>query len=352
MADKPKEQPKDQPKVYFKCLPKDQVFIFLDSFKKALGEIPKSDEKKNVDFEIKGTNEELKGIAIETHNIEKAKFKELFDPAQAHIQKALVICSLTFNANSKESVEPLKELFGKIKEMVFPNIPFVKKHPENYELNLRVNETKISVDFTSVKGEFLQPIIDLGLDMSEYHKIDSYYKSGFSPEDFFNLPIEEMTLKAIQFALSFKSQSNGIRKIITACIQALKTIKLSNAKFQKILEDHIETLNMMNAFISLVFNFEFDAKELHAQGLQAATQTLLKGVNINEKLEKARQAVLHFGKNVLRLYLENFGAVDAVKAANFDDICITVGVPKYENGIIHTIHLPGLTKAFISKIFE
>ena len=345
MADKPAE-----PKLYFKFLPKEQIFAFFDAFKKALDEAPKSEEKKCVDLQIKGTNEELKGMCFETHRIEKSKFKEMFDNAQEHIQKALVVCSVTVNAKDESGVKILQELFEKMKPM-FENIPFVKKHPENYEFHLRTNGTKVTLDFVSVKGEFLEPLIKLGIDPSDYHKIDYSLKSGFSPEDFFNLPIEELTLKAVQFALSIKSESVGIRKIITACIQALKGIKLANDKHQKKLEEHIDKLNMINAFVSFAFNFEFDAKELHGQGLKAASATLLKGIDINQKLEEARKKVLEMGQNVLKPLREKFQISDAVKAVNLDDICISVGAPKYECGLLHTIHLPGFTQAFVSKIF-
>ena len=295
MADKPAE-----PKIYFKFLPKDQIFAFFDAFKKALEEAPKSEEKKCVDLQIKGTNEELKGMCFETKRIEKSKFKEMFDNAQEHIQK---------------------------------------------------NGTKVTLDFTSVKGEFLEPLINLGIDPSDYHKIDYSLKSGFSPEDFFNLPIEELTLKAVQFAFSIKSESVGIRRLITACIKALKGIKLSNDKHQKILEEHIEKLNMINAFVSFAFNLEFDAKELHGLGLKAATETLLKGIDINQKLEEARKKVIETGQQVIKPKLEELQLADALKAVNLDDICISVGAPKYECGLQHTIHLPGFTQAFISKIF-
>ena len=345
MADKPAE-----PKLYFKCLPKEQIFAFFDAFKKALEEAPKSEEKKCVDLQIKGTNEELKGMCFELHRIEKSKFKEMFDNAQEHIQKALIVSSITINAKDESGVKILQELFEKMKPM-FLNLPFVKKHPENYELHLRTNGTKVTLDFTHVKGEFLEPLINLGIDPSDYHKIDYCLKSGLSPEDFFNLPIEELTLKAVQFALSFRSESVGIRKLITACIQALKGIKLANDKLQKILEEHIDKLNAINAFVSFALNFEFDAKDLHGLGLKAASETLLKGVDINQKLEEARKKVLEYGQNVLKKKLEELQISDAVKAINLDDICISVGSPKYECGLIHTIHLPGFTQAFISKIF-
>lgn len=345
MADKPA-----LPKLYFKFLPKEQVFAFFDAFKKALDEAPKTEEKKCVDLQIKGTNEELNGISFEVHRIEKSKFKEMFDIAQEHIQKALIVCSITVNTKDESGVKALQELFDK-KKTKFQEIPFVKKHPENYELHLRINGTKVTLDFTSVKGEFLEPLINLGIDPSDYHKIDYSLKSGFSPDDFFNLQIEEMTLKAVQFALSVKSESVGIRKLITACIQALKSIKLANAVHQKKLEEHIDRLNMINAFVSFALNFEFDAKELHEQGLKAATETLLKKIDINQKLEEARKKVLEFGQNVLKPLLEELKISDAVKAVNLDDICISIGAPKYECGLLHTIHLPGFTQAFVSKIF-
>ena len=114
---------------------------------------------------------------------------------------------------------------------------------------------------------------------------------------------------------------------------------------------HIDRLNVINAFVSFAFNFEFDAKDLHGQGLKAASETLLKGVDINQKLEEARKKVLEFGQNVVKGLLEQLQISDAVKAVNLDDICISIGSPKYECGLIHTIHLPGFTQAFISKIF-
>ena len=345
MADKPAE-----PKLYFKFLPKEQLLTFFDALKKAFEEAPKSDEKKFVEFEIKGTNEDLKGMCFETHRIEKSKFKEMFDMAQEHIQKALIVASCTINAKDESGVKLLQELFEKVKPM-FKEIPWVKKHPENYELHLRTNGTKVTVDLTSVKGEFLEPLLNLGIDPQEFHKIDYSLKSGFSPEDFFNLPIEELTLKCLQFALSIKSESVGIRRILTASIQALKGIKLTNDKFQKKLEEHIEQLNVINAFVSFAFNIEFDAKELHGQGLKAASEALLKGADINKKLEEARAAVIGFGQNVLKPILEQFQLTDAVKAVNIDEICFAVGVPKYEYGLIHTINLPGFSKAFVSKIF-
>ena len=68
-------------------------------------------------------------------------------------------------------------------------------------------------------------------------------------------------------------------------------------------------------------------------------------------LEMHRQQVLGFGQNMLKPFLEQQNLVDAVKAANVDDIEISIGFPQTENGIIHCLHLPGFSKAFVEKIF-
>ena len=130
MADK-----KAQPKVYFNCLPKDQVLQFFADFKTALTQIPKSDEKKNMDFE------------------DKAKFNEFFDTSKDHIKNSLVVCTASFKVNDESAVAKIKEVYDKLAPM-FQSIRFVKKHPENYALNFRNNGTQIFIDFSSVKGEF------------------------------------------------------------------------------------------------------------------------------------------------------------------------------------------------------
>ena len=68
-------------------------------------------------------------------------------------------------------------------------------------------------------------------------------------------------------------------------------------------------------------------------------------------LEKRRQQVLEYGKNKIKPKIEELQLVDAVKAANVDDIEISIGFPQTENGIIHCLHLPGFSKAFVEKIF-
>ena len=48
----------------------------------------------------------------------------------------------------------------------------------------------------SAKGEFLQPLLDLGLDISEFHNFKASFKSEFIPEHFFTLHSEELAFKS------------------------------------------------------------------------------------------------------------------------------------------------------------
>ena len=61
--------------------------------------------------------------------------------------------------------------------------------------------------------------------------------------------------------------------------------------------------------------------------------------------------IIGMGQNMLKPLLEQYQLVDAVKAMNIDEITISFGFPKFENGVIQSIHLPGFSKAFVQKIF-
>lgn len=222
----------DKPKVYFGCLPKEQVFTFIENLKKALAEEAKTDDKKSFEIEVRGTKEEPKGVCFETFSVTKDNYANFVDAGQAYMGKALSVFSVSVNAKDEASVKVLSDLFEKMKPM-FEQLEFVKKHPGKYEIHLRTAGKKVTVDFVSVTGEFLQPLLDLGLNISDYHNFKASFKSEFLPDEFFNKPVEELTLKALQLLLSIKGSSVGVRQILSAVIKALKGVKLNNEKFQK-----------------------------------------------------------------------------------------------------------------------
>ena len=336
-----------KPKVYFGCLQKEQVLVFIEGLKKALAEEAKTDDKKSFDLEIRGTKNDPKGVSFETYSITKDNYANFVDAGKDYMGKALSVFSVSLNAKDEASVKVLETLFEKMKPM-FENIDWVKKHPGKFEIHFRTSGTKVTVDFVSVTGEFLQPLLDLGLNTSDYHNFKASFKSDFLPDEFFKLPVEELTLKALQLVLSVKGESKGVRQILSAVIKALKGVKLNNEKFQKKLDKHVEHLNALNAFLSFTLNFEFDAKELCGAGLEAS-KTVLKGADINKLFGDLKAKIEGLFTNMVKPVLEQYQLVDSVKASNVDEISLSLAIPKYQNGIAHVIKLPGFSKAFAEK---
>jgi hypothetical protein len=343
MADK-------KPKVYFGCLPKEQVFVFIENLKKALAEEAKSDDKKTFEVEIRGTKEEPKGVSFETFSVTKDNYATFVDASKDYMGKALSVFSVSVNAKDEASVKVLEDLFAKMKPM-FEQLDFVKKHPGKYEIHLRTAGKKVTVDFVSVTGEFLQPLLDLGLNVSDYHNFKASFKSEFLPDEFFNKPVEELTLKALQLLLSIKGNSVGVRQILSAVIKALKGVKLNNEKFQKKLDKHVEHLNALNAFLSFSLNFEFDAKELCGAGLEAS-KIALKGADINKLFGDFKTKIEGLFANMVKPILEQYQLVESAKATDVDEISISAVCPKYQNGIAHVVKLPGFSKAFSEKFLK
>ena len=185
--------------------------------------------------------------------------------------------------------------------------------------------------------------------MSDFHNFKASFKSEFRPDEFFTAPLEELSLKAVQLLLSVKGNSTGARYLLTALIQALKGVKLENAKFQKKLENHVDKLNALNAFLSFCFEFRFDAKELCGAGLEASK---VKGFDVNGLLSMARTFVEAIVEGKVKPILTQYSLVDSAKATDIDEITVSLTFPKLENGIAHVVKLPGFSKAFCDKFLK
>ena len=331
-------------KVYFGCLPKSEIPKFIESFKKALSEGQKVDDKKSFSLEIKGNDAEPKGISCEGFSVTKENYANFVDSTKDYMSKALSVLTVTINAKDEASVKVLEELFTKMKPL-FEEIPTIKKHPGQYEIHFRTNQKKVSVDVISVTGQFLQPLLDLGLDMSEYHNFKASFKSEFKPDEFFTLKIEELVLKALQLILSIKGESKNVRYILTALITALSQVKLQ--KGQEKLDKVVTYLGTINSFVSFLFEFKFDAKELSGSGLELAKA---KGFDLNSKFEQFRIVLNGLIDQFVKPTLTNLGLIDAAKVADVDEINISYLIPKFSNGFAQIIKLPGFTKYFQEKI--
>ena len=99
---------KEEKKYYLGCIPKEELAPFMERLGKALKEGQKSGDKKDLEIEIRGSNEEPKGISIEQFTLDKEKFGEFFDPNADHTKKALVVCTVNFEVKDEKDVETLK----------------------------------------------------------------------------------------------------------------------------------------------------------------------------------------------------------------------------------------------------
>jgi hypothetical protein len=338
------EEKKPEEKVYCGCLPKSEIPKFIETFKKGLTEGQKFEDKKKFNFEIRGTEAEPQGITFELFSVNKENYGQYVDPSKDYMAKALGVFTVSINAKDESSVKVLEELFEKMKPLLL-EIPTIKKHPDQYQIHFRTSGKKVSIDVISVTGQFLQPLLDLGIDMSEYHNFKAGFKSEFKPDEFFTLKIEELVVKALQFVLSAKGESTNFRYILTALIEALKEIKLQ--KNQEKLDKIVSYLDGLNSFVSFLLEFKFDAKELSGSGLEIAKA---KGFDISAKFEQFRIVLNGLIDQFVKPTLTSMGLIDAAKVADVDEINISYLIPKYSNGVAQLIKLPGFTKYFQEKI--
>ena len=182
----------------------------------------------------------------------------------------------------------------------------MKKNPDNYNVHFRKYGKKIYIDFSCCKEEFLESFLNIGLNITEFFKICCCLQSAFWPKDFFELPIKESFLKLMEFSFELRAKSFGINNIIDACIQALKDIHLTNDEFQKRLDENIVKLKMLNAYISFLFNFEFNVKKLPE-------------IVIFEKGNINKDKIIEFAHSLKPLF-EKFQLVDVVKGIDFDEL--------------------------------
>ena len=331
-------------KCYFGCLPKEEVPKFLEGLKAALaaGAGSKLNEKKEVEIEIRGTKEEPKGISIETFSVGKDAYPTYFDSSKEYMSKALVAFSVCITAKDEAGVEKFKGLFDQFLPMIL-EMPHIKEKKDKYSFNFRSEGKKAYVDVVTLEGKIVQPLLDLGVDISEFHNFKVSFKSDADLNELLaeNVDVAKLGAKALSLVLSIKGNSQNLKYLTTAFATALKGVKLTNEKFQKKFDKVVNYLSVVNAFVGAQLKLEFDGKELAGTGSSAGQEHL--GM-VNQTLAGYQNMLKTMGPQMIKPPLEQFGLVEPVKSADFDEISLCLAVPKYQNGIAHVIKLPGLSK--------
>jgi hypothetical protein len=342
MADTKKEG--EKAKTYFGVIPKEELPSFFERLKTALANGKKEGDKKEFEFEIRSEKEPT-GLSIELATIDNAKFGEYFDVNAEHIQKSLYGVTLNFAVKEESNVQKIKEAFEMIKGMVM-EMPFIKAKPGKYELHFRNNGTKIAIDFVSLEGKIIQPLLDLGIDLSQYHKFEFALKTGADLGKIYSEggnPSDSLITEILNVLIRVKSSGENVKYLATAVSAALKDVKLNNEKLQKKLEKALGFLNLINAFIGAKIKLEYDAGVLKGEGDKEVEKLPGGAEGFKKQLSGYHEMAKTSGQQMIKPTLDGMGFTDKVQSLNLDTISITAGVPKYKNGINLVLKFPGLT---------
>lgn len=331
---------------YLGIVPKEQLTPFMDKLASSLKEGKKSGEKKDLEIEIRGGEKEPTGISIEQFTLDKSKFSEFFDPNAEHTKKALVICSVNFEVKEDKDIEVIKTEFEKIKPMIL-GMPFVTKKKDKFDLLFRNNGKKVAFDFVSLEGKIIQPLLDLGIDLSQYHNFSFTLKTGADIGKIYDEGAnasDELLSEILNVFIRVKSSGENAKYLTTALIAALKELKITDEKKKKKLEKILGFLNLVNAFIGAKLKFEYDAKVLQGVGSKATEQLPGGQKEFKKQLSGYHDMAKNAGTQMAKPMVEGLGFKESLKVLNLDNFSIASGFPKYENGFALVVKLPGLTR--------
>ena len=344
MTEQPKPKPEEEKsKYYFKIIPKEEFPKFMERLKIALDKKDnKKGDKKSIEFEVRGSKEELNGLALEIFTFDKTRYAEFLDTTQDYIKNALYCVSLNLNVKEEADVEKLEGSYLLLNQM-FSNIPALK---DKYELKFRHKGKQVSFDVIAKDGKLIQALMGLGINLSEYHKFNFALKSGINLAEILN-PAADQTanlVKICSLLFSIKSETENVRYLSGALTEALKDVKLNDEKIQAKFNKVVGYLNFINSFIGAKLKLEYDAKVLAGEGAKEAEKKAGGAEDLKTKISGAQAMAMGMGSSMVAPMIASFGMTDTVKVLDLDSISISIGVPQYENGYAISIKIPGLSQ--------
>ncbi len=338
-----KQKQGEKSNYYFKIIPKEEFPKFMERLKAALAKTEnKKGEKKSIDFEIRGTKEDLNGLSLEIFSFDKTKCADFMDVEQEHIKSALYCASLTVNVKTEEDAAKLNMASLMFKPM-FESIPFLKG---KFELFFRNKGTRCSFDVVAKEGKLVKSLIDLGIDPSEYHKFNFSLKSGIDLGELFD-PNADQTknfAKICSVIFSIKSETDNVRYLSGALAEALKDVKLTDEKIQKKFDKCVGYLNFINSFICAKLKLEYDANVLAGEGAKEAEKLTGGAEGLKAKISGTQQIAMGMSQQMIAPMIDSFGMTETVKVMDLDTISISLGVPKYQHGYAISLKIPGISK--------
>ena len=344
MTEQPKPKPEEEKsKYYFKIIPKEEFPKFMERLKIALDKKDnKKGDKKSIEFEVRGSKEELNGLALEIFTFDKTRYAEFLDTTQDYIKNALYCVSLNLNVKEEADITKLEGSYQLLNGM-FSASPALK---DKYELKFRHKGKQVSFDVIAKDGKLIQALMGLGINLSEYHKFNFALKSGINLAEILN-PAADQTanlVKICSLLFSIKSETENVRYLSGALAEALKDVKLNDEKIQAKFNKVVGYLNFINSFIGAKLKLEYDAKVLAGEGAKEAEKKAGGSEDLKTKISGAQMMAMEMGQQMVAPMIESFGMTDTVKVLDLDSISISIGVPQYENGYAISIKIPGLSQ--------
>ena len=339
MADKKNEKTG----YYFKIIPKEEIPKFMERLKNALEKTDnKKDDKKFIDFEIRGTKEDLDGLGVEIFSFDQINCDDYLDLENENIKNALYCLTLSFDVLDETGVEKVRHAFERLKPILY----YIQKFKDKIEFSFRNKGTTISLDCTVKDGKLVKALIDLDIDISEYQKFIIAFKTGINLAEIFDSDGDqrENFLKICSILFSIKSETYNMRYLLIALAEALRDVKLKNENIQKKYNIFIEFLNFINSFIGGRFLFEYDAKVFAGEVIKGDEKKTGGVEGLKTKITAMQQFTIGMAKSFLILIKDRFEMVGAVKSIDFDCITIILGLPKYQIGLAASLNFPGLTQ--------
>ena len=203
----------------------------------------------------------------------------------------------------------------------------------------RNNGTNFSFDLIIIDGKIMKSIIDLGINLSEYHEFYLSLKSEISIYELFAEKIDGKKIFFLILSLLFTIKSSGenVKYLIEAISNALNDVKLNNMRRQRKFNEMIKFLNFIYAYIGTKLKLNYDSK-IYVEELNKERETFL-----NQFFMYIKEKSQGITKQMVKPILEGFGLINLLDSIFIDEISLCFGIPKYCNGLALIIKNPGFT---------
>ena len=145
---------------------------------------------------------------------------------------------------------------------------------------------------------------------------------------------EEYMSKLFNVLVNTKLSGANLKYLFNSIITSLEELKLETAKKERERTRLIKLINLIMFFIGIKLKFEYDP------GFFKSNRDSIRA------LIGYKSMLVALMESAFRPLMEGMGFRDLFKLINFDCISLSLGIPKYENGLSLVIKMPGLNQYF------